>query len=182
MLANVRAAWEAVNNNWNQWVLNYSQAKQLNLLKDIGFESPSWEDLFYVLTGLLVVVSLAGAAWTRWEKSRHDPWLGLLWRAQKQLRQAGVELPDSAPPRTMAQLVLQRMAHPTSQDLPESPFPHGAHVRSGRDSWQAVADWLLKLEALRYAPVHGRDGNTSAVSLQHLQREFGRLPWPQGKR
>jgi hypothetical protein len=43
--ANLRATWEAVNNRWNQWVLNYTQSRQLDLLRDIGFESPSWEDL-----------------------------------------------------------------------------------------------------------------------------------------
>jgi hypothetical protein len=183
LLANIRAAWEAANNNWNQWVLNYSQAKQLNLLKNIGFESPSWEDLFYVLTGLLVAVSLAGAAWTRWEKSRHDPWLGLLWRAQKRLKQAGVELPANAPPRTMARLLAQRMAQPTPHTTPGSGSESG-----GNAGWQAVVDWLLKLEAQRYAPAVGHSGRSSrharspAVSLKHLQREFGQLSWPQGKR
>ncbi|MDP1566490.1 MAG: DUF3488 and transglutaminase-like domain-containing protein, partial [Polaromonas sp.] len=47
--AQLRATWEAVNNRWNQWVLNYTQSRLLNLLKNIGFESPSWEDLSYVL-------------------------------------------------------------------------------------------------------------------------------------
>jgi hypothetical protein len=36
----LRASWEAVNNRWNQWVLNYTQSKQLNLLKNLGFDSP----------------------------------------------------------------------------------------------------------------------------------------------
>ena len=54
LLASLRAAWEALNNGWNQWVLNYTQSKQLDLLKNLGFESPSWEDLSYVLLALLV--------------------------------------------------------------------------------------------------------------------------------
>ncbi|MCF8211775.1 MAG: DUF3488 and transglutaminase-like domain-containing protein, partial [Rhodoferax sp.] len=63
---NLRAMWEAVNNRWNQWVLNYSQAKQMDLLRNIGFDSPSWQDLSYVLIGIVVVASLLGAAWTFW--------------------------------------------------------------------------------------------------------------------
>ena len=55
LAASLRAAWEAVNNSWNQWVLNYTQSKQLDLLKNIGFKSPSWEDLSYVLLGIIVV-------------------------------------------------------------------------------------------------------------------------------
>jgi hypothetical protein len=30
--------WEAVNNSWNQWVLNYTQGRQLDLLKNLGFQ------------------------------------------------------------------------------------------------------------------------------------------------
>ncbi len=149
LTANLRAAWEAVNNSWNQWVLNYTQSKQLSLLKDIGFESPSWEDLSYVLLGLIVFVALCGAAWTLWERSQHDPWLRLLARARKRLRLAGLDLAPAAAPRQMASVVTQRF---------------GAQAR-------AVADWLLRLEALRYAPSH--DGN-----LAGLQREFKRLAWP----
>ncbi|POA15350.1 DUF3488 domain-containing protein, partial [Pseudomonas sp. FW300-N1A1] len=33
LVQNLRAAWEAVNNGWNQWVLNYTQSRQLDLLK-----------------------------------------------------------------------------------------------------------------------------------------------------
>ncbi len=36
--ATLRAFWDAVNNGWNQWVLNYTQSKQLDLLKNLGFE------------------------------------------------------------------------------------------------------------------------------------------------
>ena len=53
---NLRATWEAVNNGWNQWVLNYTQSRQLDLLKNIGFEAPSLEDLAYVLLYLLVLL------------------------------------------------------------------------------------------------------------------------------
>ena len=62
---NLRALWDAVNNSWNQSVLNYTQGKQLNLLRNIGFESPSWEDLIYLLIGIVVLASLSGAAWTQ---------------------------------------------------------------------------------------------------------------------
>ena len=74
----LRAAWDAVNNGWNQWVLNYTQSRQLDLLKNLGFEAPSLQDLAIVLIWLVVVVSVGGAGWTLWERSQHDPWLRLL--------------------------------------------------------------------------------------------------------
>ena len=44
-----------MNNSWNQWVLNYTQSKQLQLLRNLGFSSPSWEDLSYVLIAIGLV-------------------------------------------------------------------------------------------------------------------------------
>jgi transglutaminase-like putative cysteine protease len=61
----MRAAWEAMNNSWNQWVLNYTQSRQLNLLKRLGFAAPGWQDLARVLIVLVVVAALLGALW-RW--------------------------------------------------------------------------------------------------------------------
>jgi transglutaminase-like putative cysteine protease len=152
--ASLRAAWDALNNRWNQWVLNYSQSRQLNLLKDMGFDSPSWEDLGYVLAGLLVFVSLCGALWTLWERSRHDPWLRLLEKAQRRLRAAGLELATTAPPRQTAERALARFGQ--------------------QPGAQAIADWLLRLEALRYAPTHSQP----RLALATLQQEFKQLVWP----
>jgi transglutaminase-like putative cysteine protease len=146
---NVRAAWEAVNNGWNQWVLNYTQSRQLNLLKSIGFQAPSLEDLAYVLLYLLAGASLAGAGWALWERSQHDPWLRLLAQARARLAKAGLNVPATAPPR---QLAAQ------------------AEARFGPAA-QAVRDWLLKLEAQRYA-------EASPNSLAALRSEFRRLNWP----
>jgi transglutaminase-like putative cysteine protease len=148
---NLRAFWDAANNRWNQWVLNYSQNKQLDLLRNIGFESPSWEDLSYVLIGIIVVVSLVGAAWTLWERHRQDPWLRLLHQAQLRLARAGLTLQENTPPRQMADLLRQRLPEPVAAPL---------------------ADWLLRLEAWRYA------NGSRADTLKTLQGAFRRLPWP----
>ena len=149
LLANFRQSWEAVNNSWNQWVLNYTQSKQLNLLRNLGFKSPSWEDLSYVLIGIVVAVALVGAAWARWERSRQDPWLRLLSQVRRRLLDVGVPLARSSGPRQMAAAVTNRF---------------------GPDA-QPLADWLLRLEAQRYA-------RSAHAPLPALQRELNRLPWP----
>ena len=148
---NLRALWDATNNRWNQWVLNYSQSKQLDLLRNIGFESPSWEDLSYVLIGIIVAVSLVGAAWTQWERHRQDPWLRLLHRAQRRLARAGLTLPENTPPRHMADLLRQRLPDTAAAPL---------------------TDWLLSLESWRYAKV------ADAGTFRKLQSSFRHLPWP----
>jgi transglutaminase-like putative cysteine protease len=151
---NLRAFWEAANNGWNQWILNYTQGKQLNLLRSLGFESPSWQDLGYLLIGVVVVSSLLGAAWTLWERSRQDPWLRLLDRATTRLKKAGVDIAPHSPPRRMAAQLTQQLG-------PEHP------------GTRAISDWLLRLEAQRYAPP-----GALRSSLVKLQRELQQLPWP----
>ncbi|TAM45001.1 MAG: DUF3488 domain-containing protein [Burkholderiaceae bacterium] len=145
----LRAMWDAMNNGWNQWVLNYTQSRQLDLLKKLGFDSPSWQDLSYVLIGIIVLASLCGTALALWQRRQHDPWLRQLECARARLRAAGLDLASSAPPRQMADAVRLRFGGAAS----------------------AVADWLLRLEAQRYAP-HSR------TAVATLAREFKQLHWP----
>lgn len=151
---NLRALWEAANNNWNQWVLNYSQAKQMNLLRNLGFDSPSWEDLSYVLIALVVLASLAGAAWTLWGRWHQDPWLRLLHQAQAALRQRGWTVDAQQTPRQLSALLQ------TSADS---------------EAARACAAWLLQLEAWRYAPTAS---SRTAPALATLRQQGRRLRWP----
>lgn len=151
---NLRAVWEAVNNRWNQWVLNYTQSRQLNLLRELGFASPSWEDLGYLMAGSIALLSLTGAAWALWEQRRHDPWLRLFEAAQRRLRKTGV--PPGMTPRALAETLARQQGAADPQ-------------------MQAIRHWLLRLEALRYAP--GTSCREKS-SLAALRREFKQLHWP----
>jgi transglutaminase-like putative cysteine protease len=154
---NLRAAWEAANNGWNQWVLNYTQSRQLDLLKNLGFDTPSLQDLAVVLLWLLIGVSAGGAGWTLWERSQHDPWLRLLARARARLAKSGLVLPDTAPPRHMARAAI-------------------AHFG---EAGQPLHDWLLRLEAQRYASAATTaPPGDAAPTVVGLRREFRRLSWP----
>ncbi len=85
----LRQGWEALNNRWNQWVLNYSRQDQFDLLRALGVAAPSWQDLARVLIALLCAASLAGAGWALWDRWRQDPWQRLQRRVQQRLRGAG---------------------------------------------------------------------------------------------
>lgn len=157
---NLRALWEAANNRWNQWVLNYSQARQLDLLRNLGFSSPSWEDLSYVLLGILVIASTLGAAWTQWERHRQDPWLRLLNFAHRRLARLGWQLDAHPTPRAMAKALLQ-----------STPATAAAER-------QTVHDWLLALEAWRYAPHGAADARAQRRALATLHAQARQLRWP----
>lgn len=144
LAAQARALWEAMNNSWNQWVLNYTQSRQLDLLRELGFQSPDWQTLAYALIAVVVAASLVGAGWILWDRRRHDPWLRLLESARQRQRRAGHVVAAHATPRQLA------------AQLPGAP---------------AIADWLLRLEAQRYAA-----GPSPALAT--LEREFRHLAWP----
>lgn len=158
----LRFGWEAMNNRWNQWVLNYTQNQQLNLLKNLGFDTPSWQDLGTLLLALVVAVSLAGMAWAWWEPGRQDPWLRLLQRAKKRLAKAQVHSQPSTTPRALAQAL---------------------ELRYGR-AYAGVQQWLLALELLRYAaPSQSAQGPLSTQAQKkkwiELKQQFKKLVWPQ---
>ena len=102
LLASLRAGWEAVNNRWNQWVLNYSRGQQIDVLKSVGVESPSWEDLAKLLIGALSSLALAGAAWAWWDNRRVDPWTRQRERLREALRGLGLESAAHEAPRALA--------------------------------------------------------------------------------
>jgi protein-glutamine gamma-glutamyltransferase len=161
---NLRAAWDAVNNRWNQWVLNYTQSRQLDLLKNIGFKEPNWQDLIYVLCAIVVAASLGGAAWSAWERHQQDPWLRLLQQALAKLRAAGIGLDPNSTPRQMARQLLAHAPTPSPESKPQ------------RQAWH---DWLIRLEALRYArPDHDQAGHFKR-RLATLRSELNHLQWPQ---
>ena len=163
LVVQLRATWEAVNNAWTQKVLNYTQGKQLNLLKDVGFEAPSWQDLSYVLIGIIILTSLASAAWALWERTQHDPWLRLLEKARQQLAKAGIESTAATSPRQLADAIRTKYKTPSS-------------------ACSTLQHWLMQLEVQRYAlaSAEGDKAPTHAPNrgLRQLQQQFKSLEWP----
>ena len=108
----LRRAWETANNRWNQWVLNYSRGQQFDLLRELGFNAPSWQDLASTLILLLCAAALGGAAWAWWDRRRQDPWQRLQRRVAQQLLQLGVHVQPHHPPRERAAQVRQQWGQP----------------------------------------------------------------------
>jgi transglutaminase-like putative cysteine protease len=108
LLAQLRESWELLNNRWNQWVLNYSRGDQLDLLKKLGFRSPSWEDVALLLIGILSGMALLGAVWAWWDRHRQDPWARLAQQLRRSLRQLGLPALAHEAPRALAAQVEAR--------------------------------------------------------------------------
>ncbi|WP_395011009.1 DUF4129 domain-containing transglutaminase family protein, partial [Undibacterium sp.] len=55
----LRMRWSSMNNSWNQWILNYNQKQQSQILDSLGFNGVDWEKtLLSIFTiGLIIVAS-----------------------------------------------------------------------------------------------------------------------------
>jgi transglutaminase-like putative cysteine protease len=61
VLAGVRFAWDALNSQWNQWVLGYNVDRQRQFLASLGLEVVNWQSLALWLTvATLAVGGLVG--------------------------------------------------------------------------------------------------------------------------
>ncbi len=139
LLQQWRDAWEGINNRWNQWVLNYSRGQQFDVLKELGFESPNWQDLAKLLVISLSTLALAGAAWAWWDRHRVDPWMRQREALLRTLRRLGVPAAAQDAPGTLARRVRER---------------HGA-------AGEALAALLDTLQAQRYGRQARRHPDTA---------------------
>ncbi|WP_295641972.1 DUF3488 and transglutaminase-like domain-containing protein [uncultured Methylibium sp.] len=142
-LLQLRVLWEAANNRWNQWVLNYSRGSQLDLLRQLGYQSPRWEDVALLLAAMIAGFGLVGAAWAWWDQRRSDPWLRAYARVRRAAAALGLPAGDALPPRSLAATLRAR---------------YGAAAATAEQA-------LHELEGLRYAP-HGAPRTARAVAAR----------------
>mgnify|MGYP001028903764 CR=1 FL=1 len=53
----LRANWEALSNGWNQWVLNYTPARQMGLMRWLGLGELDWRSLGIVMLAIGAVAA-----------------------------------------------------------------------------------------------------------------------------
>ena len=111
LLASLRAGWEALNNRWNQWVMNYSRTQQFDLLERLGFRSPGWEDLALLLIGAIATLALGAAAWAWWDRRRIDPWQRQMQALRAALQRAGIVAAPHEAAGTLARRVRSRFGN-----------------------------------------------------------------------
>ena len=158
LLAQMREAWEAVNNRWNQWVLNYSRGQQFDLMKKLGYNAPSWQDIALLLIGILSVLALMGAAWAWWDRHRQDPWQRQAQELRRALRTLGLGAMAHEPPRALAEQVRQRfgpqgqaLSH-LLQTLEQQRYGHSPLKRPSADWLRAVLREARSLRRATRAP------------------------------
>lgn len=96
----LRYAWDAVANSWNQWVLGYNPERQAQFLTRMGLKEVNWQNMAIALmvASGIVVFALAGMLLLRLAGKRQDPVLRLYERyCAKMGRRGARRLPSEGP-------------------------------------------------------------------------------------
>lgn len=145
-------ALDALNNNWNEWVLSYGPERQLALLAALGMSQASWKHLAVILVVLITVLLLGIALWMLVRKPPEpaDPVLRAWRMFCRRLSRLGIEhAPGEGP---------QDLARRASRAYP---------ALAGRVA--LISDLYIQL---RYGkPARGSPG---LAQLQRLVRQFPR--------
>jgi transglutaminase-like putative cysteine protease len=143
-----RNQWDAVNHRWNVWVLQYSQGEQMQLMRSIGWPTPSWSDLGQVLAAALGLLGLGSAVlvWLTRDRMRPTPWQSLNHRVHRALESLGLPPPLGAKPASASSWmrVLSELQQATTLTVEPS------HLT--QSLIDAVMADLRQLDAWQYGP------------------------------
>jgi transglutaminase-like putative cysteine protease len=136
-LKSLRNNWEALTNQWNQWVLGFNPDRQREMLSWLGVRQPSWETmtvmLFWSVGGVLLLTALALLHGARREDPVQRAWLRFCDKlARKGLARASAEGPLDYAGRVAGKLPARETAVRAIATLyVEQRYGPGPDARSG---------------------------------------------------
>lgn len=129
LLGRMRNAFGAINNGWNQWVLNYTPERQRGFLQELGASLAGWRVAGLIMLGAGVLL------------------LGRIFYLRREIDP--IEAVLSSLCKRLAQLGLARAAD-------EGPTAYAARIAASQQlvppSREAAAEFLRRFSAWRYAP------------------------------
>lgn len=104
LLQDLHHTWEMLNNRWDQWVLGYGQAQQLQLLARLSPElaNARWLASASIVAGLLGLALLAWFFWRTGPKETPDPAARAWHTLQRRLGRIGLPPLPGEPPQGYA--------------------------------------------------------------------------------
>ncbi|QAU33845.1 DUF3488 and transglutaminase-like domain-containing protein [Janthinobacterium sp. 17J80-10] len=152
-LASLRFNWDAINNGWNQWVMNYSRDKQTSLLQSLGFNQPDWRTLASLL-GVGAAIVMALLAWPLLvERRKMDPLTTLYLRFCQIMARKGLPRAAHEGPRTYC-LRLRQAAGMLSENKK-----------------MAAERFLARYESVRYGTVSDLSAAPHVAQLKSLLKQ-----------
>lgn len=143
-LAQLRYGYAALNNSWNQWVLDYNPDRQRNFLGELGAAFGNWR------TGVAVALTAALLWLLRWRRLRR---------------------PADALDGLYATFCRQQARHGYARGAAEGPHSYAARLRAmpaSPEKHAAVAQFLQLYGMLKYAAVQPESRSASLATLTTL--------------
>lgn len=140
LVSNLKLRMEAMNNGWNQWVLNYTPDRQKDLLQSLGFKSTDWMMLTIVMLVTGSVVMLMIAVPLLYRRAPSDPVQTMYAKLCRRMAKRGLPRALHEGPRSY----LQRL------QAFDSPLPAEKRI--------AVACFMALYESVRYGLQSGVPG------------------------
>lgn len=100
--------WEALDNAWNQWVLNYDQKRQQQLFKALGLKEIDWRGLTILLVMLGSSLLFGLGIWLAFRPAERktDPAQRLYWKFCQKLARRGLTRHPSEGPLAYATRII----------------------------------------------------------------------------
>ena len=136
LLRQIAFSWDAMNTQWNRWVVGFSQDRQRDFLEGLGMRDVDWRSIAtWLIAGVLATGGVAGLfLYMRALQTQKDPIVAAYERLCKKLAQTGIK----------------RAAH-------EGPLDYWQHLKRLRPSAAQKAGPLFETYvALRYAANTGK--------------------------
>ena len=152
-VAALRNNWDAINNQWNQWVLGYTQDRQRTLLGNMGIDYDNWQELALWLAIAIGLFLGAAGLWILSQGNGHTDTARRLYnRFCKKLGRAGLPRRSYEGPRDFANRAQNHFNNQAEaiQRITE-------HYIAIRYADRPTADIkLLRYEVNRFQPRRGR--------------------------
>lgn len=144
----MRFGWDAVNFNWDQWVLGYSRHRQIQLLSNLGLQLRSWSA---IAAGLFIAVCVTFVIMAAWLFHKSSPGNDRLVRTYQ---------------RFCAKLARRGMRRAPN----EGPADFAARVAAAHPEWAEDVNLISRMYAdLRYG---GRTDRHDVHRLKQRVRAF----------
>ncbi len=134
-LRKIRFGWDAVNNGWNQWVLNYTPDRQKSLLQSLGFGNIDWRTMTALMFAIGGVLTLLIAFPLLANRKKIDPLDAAYAKLSKQMAQHGYPRHPHEGPRSYSIRLLTSASMLTQEQK------------------RAIKNFLIIYEAARYRPL-----------------------------
>ena len=93
LLRQIAYSWDAMNTQWNRWVVGFSQDRQRDLMEGLGMRDVDWRSIaIWLITGVLITGGVAGIfLYARALHTRKEPIVAAYERLCNKLAKTGIE-------------------------------------------------------------------------------------------